>query len=88
MAFIPLKDFLSTWHFKPIGLIGLRAVSERVNTPSQPSQGNASVNFVHLLGPVQEMLMSTSYTFPAQARKRIHQLLNLHSQVPETLMST
>jgi hypothetical protein len=32
MAFIPLKDFLSIWHFKLTGLIGLRAVSERVNT--------------------------------------------------------
>jgi hypothetical protein len=31
MAFIPLRDFLSIWHFKLIGLIGLRAVSERVN---------------------------------------------------------
>jgi hypothetical protein len=30
MAFIPLKDFLSIWHFKLIGLISLRAVSERV----------------------------------------------------------
>jgi hypothetical protein len=30
MAFIPLKDFLSIWHFKLIGLIGPRAVSERV----------------------------------------------------------
>jgi hypothetical protein len=30
MAFIPLKDFLSNWHFKLIGLIGPRAVSERV----------------------------------------------------------
>ncbi len=30
MAFISLKDFLSIWHFKLIGLIGLRAVSERV----------------------------------------------------------
>ncbi len=31
MAFIPLKEFLSIWHFKLIGLIGPRAVSERVN---------------------------------------------------------
>jgi hypothetical protein len=31
MAFISLKDFLSIWHFKLIGLIGPRAVSERVN---------------------------------------------------------
>jgi hypothetical protein len=30
MAFIPLKDFLSIWHFKLMGLIGPRAVSERV----------------------------------------------------------
>jgi hypothetical protein len=30
MAFIPLKNFLSIWHFKLIGLIGPRAVSERV----------------------------------------------------------
>jgi hypothetical protein len=30
MAFIPLKDFLSIWHFKLIGLIGPRAVSKRV----------------------------------------------------------
>jgi hypothetical protein len=30
MAFIPLKDFLSIWHFKLIGLIGPRAMSERV----------------------------------------------------------
>ncbi len=32
MAFIPFKDFLSIWYFKLIGLIGPRAVSERVNT--------------------------------------------------------
>jgi hypothetical protein len=31
MAFIPLKNFLSRWHFKLIGLIGPRAISERVN---------------------------------------------------------
>jgi hypothetical protein len=31
MAFIPLKDFLSIWHFKLIGLISPRAVSERFN---------------------------------------------------------
>jgi hypothetical protein len=30
MAFIPLKDFLRILHFKLIGLIGPRAVSERV----------------------------------------------------------
>jgi hypothetical protein len=30
MAFISLKDFLSIWYFKLIGLIGPRAVSERV----------------------------------------------------------
>jgi hypothetical protein len=30
MAFIPLKNFLSIRHFKLIGLIGPRAVSERV----------------------------------------------------------
>jgi hypothetical protein len=30
MAFIPLKNFLSIWHLKLIGLIGPRAVSERV----------------------------------------------------------
>ncbi len=30
MAFIPLKNFLSIWHVKVIGLIGPRAVSERV----------------------------------------------------------
>jgi hypothetical protein len=30
MAFIPLKNFLSIWHFKLVGLIGPRAVSERV----------------------------------------------------------
>ncbi len=30
MALIPLKDFFSIWHFKLIGLIGPRAVSERV----------------------------------------------------------
>jgi hypothetical protein len=28
IAFIPLKNFLSIWHFKLIGLIGPRAVSE------------------------------------------------------------
>jgi hypothetical protein len=31
MAFIPLKNFLSIRHFKLIGLIGPRAVGERVN---------------------------------------------------------
>jgi hypothetical protein len=31
MAFIPLKKFLSIRHFKLLGLIGLRAVGERVN---------------------------------------------------------
>jgi hypothetical protein len=31
MAFISLKDFSSIWYFKLIGLIGPRAVSERVN---------------------------------------------------------
>ncbi len=31
MAFLSLKDFLSIWYFKLIGLIGPRAVSERVN---------------------------------------------------------
>jgi hypothetical protein len=31
MAFIPFKNFLSIWHFKLIGLIGPRAVNERVN---------------------------------------------------------
>jgi hypothetical protein len=30
MDFIPLEDFLSIWHFKLIGLIGPRAVGERV----------------------------------------------------------
>jgi hypothetical protein len=30
MAFVPFKDFLSIWHFKPIRLIGPRAVGERV----------------------------------------------------------
>jgi hypothetical protein len=30
MAFIPFRDFLSIWHFKLIGLIGPRAVSEKV----------------------------------------------------------
>jgi hypothetical protein len=30
MAFVPLKDFLSIWHFKLIGPIGPRAVGERV----------------------------------------------------------
>ncbi len=34
MAFIPLKDFLSIWHFKLIGLIGPRAVGERVKAYS------------------------------------------------------
>jgi hypothetical protein len=29
MALIPLKDFLRIWHFKLIGLIGPRALSER-----------------------------------------------------------
>jgi hypothetical protein len=33
MAFIPLKDFLSIWHFKLIGLIGPRAMGERVKLP-------------------------------------------------------
>jgi hypothetical protein len=36
MAFVPLKNFLSKWHFKLIGLIGLRAVGERVNIPKVP----------------------------------------------------
>jgi hypothetical protein len=31
MAFISLQDFLSIWHFKLVGQIGQRAVSERVN---------------------------------------------------------
>jgi hypothetical protein len=31
MAFFSLKDFLSIWHFKLIGLIGPMAVSEWVN---------------------------------------------------------
>jgi hypothetical protein len=31
MAFIQLKNFLSIRHFKLIGLIGPRAVGERVN---------------------------------------------------------
>ncbi len=31
MAFIPLEDFFSIWHLKLIGLIGPRAVDERVN---------------------------------------------------------
>ncbi len=49
MAFIPLKNFFSIWHFKLIGLIGPRAVSERVKerierllahgNPSQPHTG-------------------------------------------------
>ncbi len=30
MAFISLKDFLSIWYLKLIGLIGPRSVSERV----------------------------------------------------------
>jgi hypothetical protein len=30
MAFIPIKNFLSIRHFKLIGLIGPRAVGERV----------------------------------------------------------
>jgi hypothetical protein len=30
MAFVPLKDFLSIWHFTLIRLIGLRAMGERV----------------------------------------------------------
>jgi hypothetical protein len=30
MAFIPLKNFLSIWNLKLIGLIGPGAVSERV----------------------------------------------------------
>jgi hypothetical protein len=33
MAFIPLKNFLSKWHLKLIGLIDPRAMSERVKTP-------------------------------------------------------
>ncbi len=33
MAFIPLKNFLCIRHFKLIGLIGPRAVGERVNQP-------------------------------------------------------
>jgi hypothetical protein len=33
MAFISLKDFLSILYFKLIGLIGPRAVSERVKCP-------------------------------------------------------
>ncbi len=32
MAFIPLKDFLSIWHFKLIGLIRPRAMGERVQS--------------------------------------------------------
>jgi hypothetical protein len=32
MAFIPLKNFLSIRHFKLIGLIGSRAVGERVKS--------------------------------------------------------
>jgi hypothetical protein len=36
MAFIPPKDFLSIWHFKLIGLIGPRAVSERVKLQYNP----------------------------------------------------
>ncbi len=35
MAFIPLKNFLSFMHFKLIGLIGPRAVGERVNSKSR-----------------------------------------------------
>jgi hypothetical protein len=31
MAFISLKDFFNIWYFKLVGLIGPRAVSERVN---------------------------------------------------------
>jgi hypothetical protein len=34
MAFIPLKNILSIWHLKLIGLIGPRAVSERVKADS------------------------------------------------------
>jgi hypothetical protein len=30
MAFVPLQDILSIWHFKLTGLIGPRAVGERV----------------------------------------------------------
>jgi hypothetical protein len=45
MAFISLKDFLSIWHFKLIGLIGPRAVSERVKgeVGQSPAGGKPSL---------------------------------------------
>jgi hypothetical protein len=39
MAFIPLRVFLSIWHFKLIGPIGSRALSERVNDEKSCIEG-------------------------------------------------
>jgi hypothetical protein len=41
MAFIPLKNFFSIRHFKLIGLIGPRAVGERVK--NSEGRGGASI---------------------------------------------
>ncbi len=46
MAFISLKDFLSIWYFKLIGLIGPRAVSERVK--NIPENETASLFILEL----------------------------------------
>ncbi len=50
MAFISLRDFLSIWHFKLIGLIGPRVVSERVN----PSWPWAELLIVQILKPITQ----------------------------------
>jgi hypothetical protein len=53
MTFNPLRNFLSFWHFKLIGLIGPGVVSERVNDS----------NFLMLLDSVNSTLNFNSLFF-------------------------
>ena len=59
MAFIPLKDFLSIWHFKLIGLIGPRAVSERVN----PTEFVVYPNQLNIQSMGFEIIMPPGFIF-------------------------
>jgi hypothetical protein len=44
MAFIPLENFFSIWHYKLIGLIGPRAVSEWVKYSQQHETGSKGLS--------------------------------------------
>ncbi len=46
MAFIPLKDFFSKWHFELIGLFSPRAVGERVKEVKFGEYNESSVTSV------------------------------------------